>query len=86
MTLVTMKHVAMIGWFGKAKLAKKTERKLNSQQLPMSHIIASPQLVGQQEDTFLNLLEQCTTCIISLVVTPHDFTHQGVSSRKERVY
>ena len=51
----------------------------------MSHIIARPQLVDQQEDTLLNLLQQDTTCIISLLVTLHDFTHQGVSSRKERV-
>ena len=25
MIVVSMKHVAMIGWFGKAKLAKETE-------------------------------------------------------------
>ena len=48
MILGTIKHIAMIRWFGKAKLAKETERKLNSPQLPVSHIIASPQLVDQQ--------------------------------------
>ena len=51
----------------------------------MSYIIASPQLVDQQEDTFLNLLQQDITCTISLLVTLHDFTRQGVSSGKERV-
>ena len=85
MIVVSMKHVAMIGWFGKAKLAKETERKLHSPQLPMSYIIASPQLVDQQEDTFLNLLQQDRTCIISLLVTLHDFIRQGVSSLKESV-
>ena len=82
MTLVTMKHVATIRWFRKAKLAKETKRKLNSPQLSMSHI-ASPQLVDQQEDKFINLLQQDRTCIISLLVTLYDLTPQGVSSRKE---
>ena len=62
-----MKHGATIRWFRKAKLAKETERKLNSPQLSMSHIIANPQLVDQQEDKFLNLLQQDRTCIISLL-------------------
>ena len=48
MTVVSMKHVAMVRWFGKAKLAKETERKLNSPQLPTSHIIKSSQLIDQQ--------------------------------------
>ena len=84
-TFATMKHIATIRSFGKAKLAKEMGRKLISSQLPMSHITASPQLVDQQEDTFLNLLQQDRTCIISLLVTLHDLTPLGVSSRKERV-
>ena len=39
MTLVTMKHIATIRWFGKAKLGKEMGGKLISLQLPMSHII-----------------------------------------------
>ena len=80
-----MKHVATIRWFRKVELAKETVRKLNSPQLSMSHIIANLQLVDQQEDKFLNLLQQDRTCIISLLITLQDFARQGVSSRKERV-